>query len=143
MADINKKPDMLIIMGTSMKVHGLKQLVRDFAKSVRASTPTTLPASPAKPPFKVIFVNKTAPGSEWADIIDYHVAGDTDTWVAKVMEDWRRIKPSDFEIQTKLAATDQVLSATGAFKINKPLAEAAKAKKKREHCLACIFFFAG
>jgi len=29
--DVSRKLDMLIIMGTSLKVHGLRKLVKDFA----------------------------------------------------------------------------------------------------------------
>ncbi|RKP18978.1 DHS-like NAD/FAD-binding domain-containing protein, partial [Rozella allomycis CSF55] len=34
--DIKRKPDLLIVMGTSLKVHGLKQLVKQFAKTVHS-----------------------------------------------------------------------------------------------------------
>ncbi|THH23088.1 hypothetical protein EUX98_g8094 [Antrodiella citrinella] len=128
--DITRKPDMLIIMGTSLKVHGLKKLVKDFAKAVHEAAPVgTSSITPS--PFvsvakgggkhwagKVIFVNKTAPGSEWDGIIDYHVAGETDRWVEKVVEEWKRFKVSDWEIQTTL---DQVVipENPSAFKIVK------------------------
>ncbi|KAF6761528.1 hst3 protein [Ephemerocybe angulata] len=125
MADVSKKPDMLIIMGTSMKVHGLKQLVKDFAKTIHSSSSpaASTSSSPAKRPCKVIFVNKTAPSSEWADVIDYHVAGDTDTWVNKVLEDWKRIRPSDWEIQQTLDAVEP------GFRLKK-IATVGGAKKK-------------
>ncbi|KAI0085334.1 hypothetical protein BDY19DRAFT_996869 [Irpex rosettiformis] len=79
--------------GYPLKVHRFKKLVKEFAKVVHdsssaSSTSTSesssscmLP-SPSKTPNnktvknwdgKVIFVNKTAPGSEWDGIIDYHV----------------------------------------------------------------------
>ncbi|KIM70172.1 hypothetical protein SCLCIDRAFT_102165 [Scleroderma citrinum Foug A] len=109
--DIARKPDMLIIMGTSLKVHGLKKLVKEFAKAVHASTTTSANGSPKrvnKWQGKVVFVNKTAPGSEWSDVIDYHVMGETDTWVEKVIEDWKKMRPSDWEIQ-------QTLDAQGNF----------------------------
>ncbi|KAL7746320.1 NAD-dependent deacetylase hst3 [Sorochytrium milnesiophthora] len=35
-ADVRRRPDMLIVMGTSLKVAGIKRLVRDMAKTVRA-----------------------------------------------------------------------------------------------------------
>jgi NAD-dependent histone deacetylase SIR2 len=125
MADVNKKPDLLIIMGTSMKVHGLKQLVKDFAKTIRSNAPTTSSTvSPSKRPCRVLFVNKTAPSSEWADIIDYHIAGDTDAWVTKVVEDWKRIRPSDWEIQ-------QTLDGTDSFKTIKANAVTTQMVKKK------------
>ncbi|KAI6047969.1 DHS-like NAD/FAD-binding domain-containing protein [Pisolithus marmoratus] len=102
--DMARKPDMLIVMGTSLKVHGLKKLVKEFAKVVHSSAPSTTgsPRRVKKWQGKVVFVNKTPPGSEWSDVIDYHIMGDTDMWVEKVTEDWRRIRPSDWEIQPTL-----------------------------------------
>lgn len=37
-SDMEGRPDMLIIMGTSLEVVGFKQLVRDFARAVRATS---------------------------------------------------------------------------------------------------------
>lgn len=69
--DISLAPDMLIIMGTSLKVHGLKTVVREFAKAVHN-----------KKDGKVIFINFTKPAeSVWADIIDFWVEMDCDAWV--------------------------------------------------------------
>lgn len=102
--DMARRPDMLIVMGTSLKVHGLKKLVKEFAKVVHtsASSATGSPRRVKKWQGKVVFVNKTAPGTEWSELIDYHIMGDVDKWVEKVTEDWRRIRPSDWEIQPTL-----------------------------------------
>ncbi|KAG1828141.1 DHS-like NAD/FAD-binding domain-containing protein [Suillus variegatus] len=81
--DIARKPDMLIIMGTSLK------LVKDFAKVVHATG------------------TGTTPSAKWSDIIDCHVAGETDAWVDKVLEDWKKMRPSDWEIQQTLDHTDE------------------------------------
>ncbi|KAI0319754.1 DHS-like NAD/FAD-binding domain-containing protein [Amylostereum chailletii] len=120
-ADVSRKPDMLIIMGTSLKVHGLRKLVKEFAKSVHASAPFHDPSS-NKPPtrkdaYKVVFVNKTPPGSEWNGIIDYHVAGETDEWAGMVLRDWRKAIPGDFEVQQTL---EEAVEDTGdAFRLVK------------------------
>ncbi|KAG0707519.1 DHS-like NAD/FAD-binding domain-containing protein [Suillus ampliporus] len=136
-SDITRKPDMLIIMGTSLKVHGLKKLVKDFAKVVHATgTGTTPNGSPKKQKHwqgKVVFVNKTPPGSEWSDIIDYHVAGETDEWVEKVLEDWKKLRPSDWEIQQTLDNTDEC----SGFKVVKDAA--TKTKGKGESGLGFLF----
>lgn len=77
--DISLAPDMLIIMGTSLKVHGLKTVVREFAKTVHN-----------RKDGKVIFVNYTKPAeSVWADTIDFWVEMDCDSWV----EDLKEKKP--------------------------------------------------
>lgn len=74
--DISLAPDMLIIMGTSLKVHGLKTVVREFAKAVHN-----------KKDGKVIFINFTKPAeSVWADIIDYWIEMDCDAWVQDLKE---------------------------------------------------------
>ena len=94
---------MLIIMGTSLKVHGLKKMVKEFAKTVHGRK-TPKESKVRTWTGKVIFVNKTPPASEWAEIIDYHVAGETDVWVNKVVDDWKKARPADWEVQRKLVA---------------------------------------
>lgn len=70
--DQSSSPDVLIIMGTSLKVHGLQKVVRDFAKVVHAQKNG-----------RVIFVNRTRPSeSQWDGVIDDYVAMDCDDWIA-------------------------------------------------------------
>ncbi|KAK0620706.1 hypothetical protein B0T14DRAFT_236461 [Immersiella caudata] len=77
--DLSLGPDMLLILGTSMRVHGLKVLVREFAKAVHDRGG------------KVVFVNFTKPPeSVWADILDFWVQWDCDAWVG----DLRQRKPA-------------------------------------------------
>ena len=132
---------MLIIMGTSLKVHGLKKLVKDFAKVVHATgtgtTPNGSPKVQKSWQGKVVFVNKTAPGSEWSDVIDYHVAGETDEWVEKVLEDWKKMRPSDWEIQQTLDKTGE----SNGFKVVKDAA-ATKTKGKGKSGLGFRFPYA-
>jgi hypothetical protein len=69
--DLALYPDMLLILGTSLRVHGLKVMVREFAKTVHSKGG------------KVAFVNFTKPSeSSWGDIIDYWIQWDCDAWVA-------------------------------------------------------------
>ncbi|KAH7105699.1 DHS-like NAD/FAD-binding domain-containing protein [Auriculariales sp. MPI-PUGE-AT-0066] len=100
-SDLARKPDVLIIMGTSLKVHGIKKLVKDFAKAVHGHPGATSPKNKTGGG-KVIFVNRTAPGAEWNGIIDVHVSGDTDSWVDCVIRDWKKSRPADWEIQQSL-----------------------------------------
>ncbi|CZS88442.1 uncharacterized protein RAG0_00192 [Rhynchosporium agropyri] len=68
--DLALGPDVLLIMGTSLRVHGLKVMVKEFAKAVHAKGG------------KVVFVNNTKPPeSIWGDVIDYWVEWDCDKWV--------------------------------------------------------------
>ncbi|KAI3391601.1 hypothetical protein diail_7059 [Diaporthe ilicicola] len=74
--DLSLAPDLLIIMGTSLKVHGLKTVVKEFAKAIHN-----------KKDGKVIFVNYTKPAdSVWADTIDFWVQMDCDAWVHDLKE---------------------------------------------------------
>jgi NAD-dependent histone deacetylase SIR2 len=106
---------MLIVMGTSLKVHGLKKMVKEFAKAVHGQNPHYNSKAKAWTG-RVIFVNKTPPAAEWADIIDYHVAAETDIWVNKVIEDWKKMRPADWEVQQKLVVTSGDVTVTGALK---------------------------
>ncbi|KAI9739241.1 MAG: hypothetical protein M1834_007454 [Cirrosporium novae-zelandiae] len=90
--DIRLGPDTLIILGTSLKVHGLKYIVKEFSRAVHAK---------GTGKGTVIYVNRTkAPESVWEDVIDYWVEMDCDDWVMDVKKRrgdlWMR--------QTKLAA---------------------------------------
>jgi NAD-dependent SIR2 family protein deacetylase len=70
--DIASGPEVLLIMGTSLKVHGLKKVIRDFAKAVHSR----------KDKGRVIFVNRESPAeSIWDGIIDDYVSMDCDDWV--------------------------------------------------------------
>ncbi|CZR67776.1 uncharacterized protein PAC_17675 [Phialocephala subalpina] len=68
--DLGLGPDILLIMGTSLRVHGLKVMIREFAKAVHTKGG------------KVVFVNQTKPSeSIWGEFIDYWVEWDCDEWV--------------------------------------------------------------
>ncbi|KAK9348836.1 DHS-like NAD/FAD-binding domain-containing protein [Lipomyces starkeyi] len=86
-SDIKSRPDCLIIVGTSLKVLGVKKLIRKAAKAVHERGGV------------VIFVNNTAPAvSSWKGVIDYHVESDCDRWI----DDLRVRQPSLFLKQSSL-----------------------------------------
>lgn len=88
--DLALAPDLLLILGTSLHVHGLKVLVREFAKCVHAR---------AGGKGKVIFVNLSKPSeSAWKDAFDYWVSMDCDAWVGAM----RRHRPDIFQVQDQL-----------------------------------------
>ncbi|KAH7035760.1 uncharacterized protein B0I36DRAFT_361089 [Microdochium trichocladiopsis] len=77
--DLSAGPDVLLILGTSLRVHGLKIMVKEFAKSVHSKGG------------KVVFVNFTKPSeSVWGDVLDYWIEWDCDAWV----NDLRERRPS-------------------------------------------------
>ncbi|KPM38282.1 hypothetical protein AK830_g8288 [Neonectria ditissima] len=84
--DLALSPDLLLILGTSLRVHGLKVMVREFAKAVHTKGG------------KVVFVNFTKPPeSSWGDIIDYWIEWDCDAWVSdlqdKIPKLWKEPDP--------------------------------------------------
>lgn len=88
--DLGLAPDVLLILGTSLRVHGLKILVKEFARSVRAR-------SGGKG--KVIFINLSKPSeSMWKDAIDYWVSMDCDEWIGAL----RRHRPDLWQIQKEI-----------------------------------------
>ncbi|CAE6489535.1 unnamed protein product [Rhizoctonia solani] len=128
-SDLGKRPDLLIVMGTSLKVHGLRLLVKSFAKAVHSSRPSPSATSATSHSFlhNVIFVNRTPPPpGEWTSIIDYHIQGDTDTWVGHVLGEWKKSRPGDWEVQMSL---DDVVAAKGG-KL-KDVKDKAKAKDSK------------
>lgn len=89
--DLKLSPDILLILGTSLRVHGLKTIIREFARSLHAR-----PAGKGK----VIFVNLSAPSeSIWKDFMDYWVCMDCDDWVKSM----KRHRPDLFQLQRALA----------------------------------------
>ncbi|KAK9377431.1 DHS-like NAD/FAD-binding domain-containing protein [Lipomyces chichibuensis] len=86
-SDIKSRPDCLIIVGTSLKVLGVRKLISKAAKAVHERGGV------------VIFVNNTAPAvSSWKGVIDYHIESDCDRWI----EDLRVRQPSLFLKQSSL-----------------------------------------
>jgi len=68
--DLLLRPDVLLIMGTSLATRGVQQLVKDFAKVIHKRAAG-----------KVVFVNLTEPAKSWDGVIDYWVEWDCDALV--------------------------------------------------------------
>ncbi|KAF7307102.1 HST3 protein [Mycena indigotica] len=134
-SDLTRKPDMLIIMGTSLKVHGLKKLVKEFARTVHGHSTDSPKPNSKKHAGKVIFVNRTPPSSEWNGIIDFHVEGTTDEWVARVLEEWKKSRPQDWEVQKTLVAAengDVSMSSPLNFKVVASTKDRTKKETKKK-----------
>jgi NAD-dependent histone deacetylase SIR2 len=85
--DTEKKPDLLLVMGTSLSVYSVKDAVRSIAKAVRRGGGL------------VILVNKTevsAP-SMWRKVFDFHIKNEADEWVKETVSHWIRIAPSEWD----------------------------------------------
>lgn len=73
--DISRQPSLLLVMGTSLKIAGLKRMIKDMVKSMKSrvgGAENTL----------VIYVNKTpAPKAEWRSFFDFELIGECDQWL--------------------------------------------------------------
>ena len=115
-SDLTMSPDVLLILGTSLHVHGLKTMVKEFAKAVHAKTGGK---------GKVVFVNLTRPSeSLWKGVLDYWVSMDCDAWV----DSMRKHRPDIFHLQPGLKmqvkkATDKQIPKTARDEVplTKPL----------------------
>ncbi|GAA5926104.1 hypothetical protein JCM3775_005205 [Rhodotorula graminis] len=79
-------PDVMLVLGTSLKIPGFKKLVKEFARSVKSRGGVR------------VLVNREEVGSksEWRDVFDYQVLGDTDAFVTRLVGDWKRLRPQDW-----------------------------------------------
>ena len=116
--DLRFGPDVLLILGTSLHVHGLKVLVKEFAKAVHARTSGK---------GKVVFVNLTKPPeSIWNGVIDYWVAMDCDQWVGSM----KRHRPDVWRIQTQLQARTTKAGVSSTAKVTAKLIAPLDAEEK-------------
>ncbi|GAA5906722.1 hypothetical protein JCM6882_003284 [Rhodosporidiobolus microsporus] len=113
-SDLSSSPDFMIVMGTSLKIPGFKKLVKEFGKAVKA-----------KGGLRVL-VNRDEMGgkAEWKDVFDYQVIADTDSFVTRILTDWKQSRPRDWV--GKQATLGQMF-ATGSTK--RGLEAAPKARK--------------
>ncbi|CAG8513730.1 5296_t:CDS:2 [Ambispora leptoticha] len=72
--DLRKKPDYLLVAGTSLKVYGVKNLIKQLAKSVHQNDG------------KVVLVNLSGVGKEWNSVFDYQILAHVDEWAELVEE---------------------------------------------------------
>ncbi|GAA5841103.1 hypothetical protein JCM11251_008019 [Rhodosporidiobolus azoricus] len=116
-ADLSSSPDLMIVMGTSLRIPGFKKLVKEFAKAVKARGGLR------------VLVNREEVGgkAEWKDVFDYQVISDTDSFVSRILTDWKKTRPRDWVGEQKTlgqmfgnAVTKKSLADT--TKPRKPLA---------------------
>ncbi|KAJ2738690.1 NAD-dependent deacetylase hst3, partial [Coemansia sp. BCRC 34301] len=72
--DLKRRPDLLIVIGTSLKIPGIKRMVKEMAHSVHACTLRSKRAGAGK----AIFINRDEPPKGWESVFDYYVSGDSD-----------------------------------------------------------------
>ncbi|KAJ2328713.1 NAD-dependent deacetylase hst3 [Coemansia sp. RSA 2702] len=72
--DLRRRPDLLIVIGTSLKIPGIKRMIKEMSRCVHDSALRTKRAGAGK----VIFINRDEPPRGWDDIFDYFIGGDAD-----------------------------------------------------------------
>lgn len=122
--DLALYPDMLLILGTSLRVHGLKVMVREFAKAVHSKGG------------KVVFVNFTKPPeSSWGEIIDFWIQWDCDAWVddlqTRVPKLWRDPSPKKPRPPAANPVAMRDSKVTGAYCTQKILKELRRLSGKQ------------
>jgi NAD-dependent histone deacetylase SIR2 len=85
-ADIAKRPILLLVIGTSLKVVGLKRLIKDIAKTIHVNSDDGM----------VVYLNKTGiqAKSEWKSIFDYELVGECDRWVSLFRDHFVKVSTS-------------------------------------------------
>ncbi|KAI9222440.1 hypothetical protein BC828DRAFT_26047 [Blastocladiella britannica] len=116
--DRRRRPDLVIIMGTSLKVHGIKALVRDMATATRSASTTAGGGAPASSQSsgdrpRVIVVNRTslAGQREWAAHVDAELVADADAVVSRWAPEVARL---DAEAAARSAKRRAALAARTA-----------------------------
>lgn len=105
-SDLKSRPDCLIIMGTSLKVAGVKSLVKSLSKIIHDKGG------------KVIYVNKTKlSASSWKNYIDYEVVSDCDEFVRMLKTEI----PDLFLTQEQLDSEKLNQVAVKGSSLNKPV----------------------
>lgn len=99
--DMSMKCDLLLIMGTSLKVDGVKKLVRNLGKTIRERGG------------KVIFVNKTPLSKQWANLVDYEVLCDCDDFVRALKHEIPDLFLTQEQLDSKKLKAKSASSASG------------------------------
>ncbi|KAJ1867595.1 NAD-dependent deacetylase hst3 [Coemansia sp. RSA 989] len=72
--DLKRRPDLLIVIGTSLKIPGIKRMIKEMSRCVHDSSDRTKRAGAGK----AIYINRDEPPRGWDDVFDYYIAGDAD-----------------------------------------------------------------
>ncbi|KAJ1906002.1 NAD-dependent deacetylase hst3 [Coemansia sp. IMI 209127] len=128
--------NVIMVFGTTLKVPGCRQLVRQLANASPASTIT------------VFINNEPVCGKSWDGIVDYQVIGDVDAWCLRIQHQWNlQPKITRWTKTRKAAAPEARLAAqkkpprTNAANKENSNASSAKdcqpASRKRKRLDAC------
>ncbi|KIJ52389.1 hypothetical protein M422DRAFT_74023 [Sphaerobolus stellatus SS14] len=142
-ARAGKGPDLLLVVGTSLRVPGTKRIVREFSKAVRTidtPNPSNLPTPRPTPPLnsegqpehiRTIYLNNEfpLPCREWEGVFDVWVNGDVQT-VARVVAE--AIREEDEKVALKKQKQKAAADNGDASARAKSKSPSAKSKGKRK-----------
>jgi hypothetical protein len=108
--DVRKNPDLVLVLGTSLKIPGLKNLLKSFSNAL------------------VLFLNLTAPPRDMESFIDYHFQGECDD-LTVILSGQSSRPSSSRSVGKKLAVPVNQRRITELFQITK-VANTDKEKEK-------------
>jgi hypothetical protein len=91
--DLGKRPDLLIVMGTSLKVPGIKRMVKDIARQIRQVNNAS-DGGDSSERIATLLINKTelAGVTEWKQVFDCSWIGEADEIVQFIEQNLREIE---------------------------------------------------
>lgn len=82
--DLDTGPQLLVVMGTSLRIPGFRNLVKSVASKVHELDGL------------VIFVNLEPVAGDWDDVFDYFFQTTCDHFTRRLLYDWKNSCPSSF-----------------------------------------------
>lgn len=73
--DIGRKPDLLLVLGTSLNIKSFNDMIKGIKRVRQAKT-------------LLVYINRSECPSEWDNIFDYQLIGDCDDWIACLAENF-------------------------------------------------------
>ncbi|KAF8873993.1 DHS-like NAD/FAD-binding domain-containing protein, partial [Infundibulicybe gibba] len=142
--------DLLLVVGTSLRVPGTKRMVREFAKAVRSRasapsskdgsgtgsptpTPRRSPTSEEEPSMKAVYLNLDfpVPTREWEGVFDAWVQGDAQEFANLLGEELEKeSRAKDLAHERRRKREEEIAAAQRAQEAE--AAASAKAAKKRK-----------
>jgi NAD-dependent histone deacetylase SIR2 len=97
--DLKKRPDLMIVMGTSLKIPALKKFIKQAARVIHSNKNG-----------RVVFVNRTPCTKEWEKVFDYEILSDTDEWVSRMQTFTQQIQ-QELALKRKLSVSTDYLES--------------------------------
>ncbi|KAJ7760752.1 DHS-like NAD/FAD-binding domain-containing protein [Mycena maculata] len=137
--------DLLLVVGTSLRVQGTKRMVREFSKAVHArgkdgagsNRPSPAPVAGAaeeEPPIKTVYLNLDfpVPTREWEGVFDAWLQGDAQVFAGLLQAEIRKETRAKEVASEKKRRKDEEESAECGKKRKLAVSESAESPKRRK-----------